>query len=88
MELSGAGLVVDIGAGTGALLAAIRKAAPAARTVSLDASARLQIARARREAAAVLADALTLPLADACAGPSRPAPQQTMDWTALLARSR
>ena len=68
LELSGTGLVVDVGAGTGALLGAIRAAAPAARTVALDASAEmLQVARMRREASAVLADALALPLANASA---------------------
>jgi len=68
LELSGTDLVVDVGAGTGALLGAIRAAAPTARTVALDASAEmLQVARARREASAVLADALALPLANASA---------------------
>jgi SAM-dependent methyltransferase len=68
LDLSGSGLVVDVGAGTGALLGAIRSAAPAARTVALDASARmLQVARTRRGASAVLADAVALPLADGCA---------------------
>lgn len=68
LELSGSGLVVDVGAGTGALLGAIRSAAPAVRTVALDASAQmLRVARTRRGASAVLADALALPLADACA---------------------
>jgi SAM-dependent methyltransferase len=68
LELGGAGLIVDVGAGTGALLGAIRAAAPAARTVALDASAdMLQVARTRREASAVLADALALPLANASA---------------------
>ena len=68
LELSGTDLVVDVGAGTGALLGAIRAAAPTARTVALDASAEmLQVARMRREASAVLADALALPLANASA---------------------
>jgi trans-aconitate methyltransferase len=44
-------VVADVGAGTGALLAAIRAAAPAARVVALDASAgMLHIARTRRAA--------------------------------------
>jgi len=68
LELAGSDLVVDVGAGTGALLEEIRSAAPAARTVTLDASAQmLQVARTRRGASAVLADALALPLADECA---------------------
>jgi SAM-dependent methyltransferase len=58
-------MVTDVGAGTGALLGAIRSAAPAARVVALDASAEmLRVARARRGMAAVIADALALPLAD------------------------
>ncbi len=68
LELSGTGLVVDVGAGTGALLGAIRAAAPGARTVAIDASAEmLQVARTRREASAILADALALPIANAVA---------------------
>ena len=68
LELDGAGLVVDVGAGTGALLAAIRSVAPAARTVAVDASEQmLRFARTRRGASAVLADALALPLAGGCA---------------------
>ncbi len=58
-------VVADVGAGTGALLSAIRSAAPTAHVVALDASAEmLRIARTRRGAPAILADALTLPLAD------------------------
>ena len=53
---------------TGALLGPIGSAAPAARVVALDASTRmLRIARTRRGASAVLADALALPLADGTA---------------------
>lgn len=64
LELGGVGVVVDVGAGTGALLGAIRAAAPTARTVALDASAEmLRVARTRRGASAVLGDALALPLA-------------------------
>jgi SAM-dependent methyltransferase len=60
--------VADVGAGTGALLSAIRSAAPGARVVAVDASAQmLRVARARRGASAILADALDLPLADATA---------------------
>ena len=60
--------MVDVGAGTGALLSALRSAAPAARVVALDTSAgMLRIARTRRSAPAILADALALPLADGIA---------------------
>lgn len=66
--LTGQSLVVDVGAGTGALLSAIRSAAPTARVVALDASAEmLRIARTRRGAPAVLADAQALPLPDGTA---------------------
>jgi SAM-dependent methyltransferase len=64
LGLAGRCVVADVGAGTGALLGAIRTAAPAARVVALDASAEmLHIARTRRRAPALLADALALPLA-------------------------
>jgi SAM-dependent methyltransferase len=68
LGLTGPCVVADVGAGTGALLGAIRAAAPAARVVALDASAEmLRVARAGRGAPAVLADALALPLAGASA---------------------
>jgi SAM-dependent methyltransferase len=68
LGLTGHCLVADVGAGTGALLSAIRSAAPAARVVALDASAEmLHLAHARRGAPAVVADALALPLADGTA---------------------
>jgi SAM-dependent methyltransferase len=58
-------LVADVGGGTGALLGAIRSAAPRARVVTLDASAQmLRAARARRGASAAVADALALPFPD------------------------
>ena len=58
-------LVADVGGGTGALLGAIRSAAPRARVVTLDASAQmLRTARARRGASAVVADAVSLPFRD------------------------
>jgi ubiquinone/menaquinone biosynthesis C-methylase UbiE len=61
-------MVADVGAGTGALLANIRAAAPAARVLALDASAgMLRIARTQRRAAAVLCDAAALPLANGTA---------------------
>jgi SAM-dependent methyltransferase len=56
--------VLDVGAGTGALLPAIRAAVPDATVVALDASNEmLRAARIRRGAAAVRADALGLPVA-------------------------
>jgi SAM-dependent methyltransferase len=68
LGLTGRCVVADVGAGTGALLGAIRSAAPAARVVALDASAEmLRVARTRRGAPAILADALALPLADQAA---------------------
>jgi len=68
LGLRGRCVIADIGAGTGALLGPIGSAAPAARVVALDASTRmLRIARTRRGASAVLADALALPLADGTA---------------------
>jgi SAM-dependent methyltransferase len=61
---SGRCLVADIGGGTGALLDAIRSAASRARVVTLDASAQmLRVARARRGASVICADAVALPLA-------------------------
>ncbi len=68
LGLTGRCVVADVGAGTGALLGAIRSAAPTARVVALDASAEmLRRARTRRGAPAVLADALAVPLADGTA---------------------
>ena len=68
LGLTGRCVVADVGAGTGALLGAIRSAAPTARVVSFDASAgMLRIARTQRGAQAVVADALALPLAEAAA---------------------
>ncbi len=68
LGLTGRCVVADVGAGTGALLGAIRSTAPAARVVALDASAEmLRIARTRRGAPVIQADALALPLADGTA---------------------
>jgi SAM-dependent methyltransferase len=68
LGLTGRCVVADVGAGTGALLSLIRSAVPGARVVALDASAgMLRLARTRRGAAAIRADALALPLADASA---------------------
>ena len=60
-------LVVDVGAGTGALLAAVQSAAPGARVVAVDASFEMLRAAHRRGVASVHADALALPLADSTA---------------------
>jgi SAM-dependent methyltransferase len=66
LGLRDARLVVDVGAGTGALLDAIRSAAPAARAVAVDASEQMLKVALARHAAAVIADAMAIPLADAC----------------------
>jgi SAM-dependent methyltransferase len=58
-------VIADVGAGTGALLDVIGAASPTARVAGLDASPEmLRVARARRGAPAIVADALALPLAD------------------------
>ena len=68
LRLTGRCVVADVGAGTGALLGVVRSAASDARVVAIDASAgMLHLARTRRGAAAVRADALALPLAGAAA---------------------
>jgi SAM-dependent methyltransferase len=68
LGLAGPCVVADVGAGTGALLDAIRSVSPAARVVAVDVSAAmLRVARTRRGASAILADALALPLADSSA---------------------
>jgi SAM-dependent methyltransferase len=66
LALRDRGLVLDVGAGTGALVSAISSANPAARVIALDASGEmLSVARVRRGATAVLADAMALPVAAA-----------------------
>jgi SAM-dependent methyltransferase len=56
-------LVLDVGAGTGALTPALRRAAPAAVVLSLDLSSEmLRLARARHGAITVLGDAVDLPI--------------------------
>jgi SAM-dependent methyltransferase len=68
LRLTGRCVISDVGAGTGALLSAIRAAAPTAKVATLDASAEmLRVARARRGAHTAVADALALPLADGAA---------------------
>jgi SAM-dependent methyltransferase len=65
LGLAGRCVIADVGAGTGALLGAIRAAAPAARVAALDTSAEmLHVARTSRGVPAILADALAIPLAD------------------------
>lgn len=61
-------LVLDVGGGTGALVPAIRAAAPDATVVAVDASAAmLGAARARAGVPPVLADAVALPVPNAAA---------------------
>ena len=69
-EVAGAGLVVDVGAGTGYHLAAVLDAAPGAVGLALDSSAPAarRAARAHPRAAVAVCDAWgRLPLADGCA---------------------
>jgi SAM-dependent methyltransferase len=63
LRLTGRPMVADVGGGAGALLGAIGSAAPAARVVTLDASAAMLHAARARGASAILADALALPFA-------------------------
>lgn len=67
LELTARSVVVDVGAGTGALLGAIRSAAPTAHAVALDASNEMLRVAHHRGALAVQADALALPLPQATA---------------------
>jgi SAM-dependent methyltransferase len=56
-------LVLDVGAGTGALTPALRRAAPAAVVLSLDLSSEmLRLASARHGAITILGDAVDLPI--------------------------
>jgi SAM-dependent methyltransferase len=64
LELSAHARVVDVGAGTGALLPALRACAPASSVAAADASHEmLRTARRHQGASAVQADALALPVA-------------------------
>jgi SAM-dependent methyltransferase len=64
LRLGARSIVLDAGAGTGALVNAIRSAAPTARVIALDASSQmLRIAHFQRGAQAVQADAMVLPMA-------------------------
>jgi len=68
LELAGASVVLDVGAGTGALTPALRVAAPRAAIVSIDPSQdMLEYARARRGVLPILGDAAALPHPDGCA---------------------
>jgi SAM-dependent methyltransferase len=63
LDLAAAATVVDVGAGSGALIPSIRDAAPNARIVALDASVgMLRVARDRTQALVALGDALALPV--------------------------
>jgi SAM-dependent methyltransferase len=63
LELDGRSIVLDVGAGTGALASAVRTAAPAT-VVAVDASAEmLRVAHGQRGIPAVQADAMALPVA-------------------------
>lgn len=70
LELGSANLLIDVGAGTGALLAAIRSAAPTARTVALDASEQMLRVARMHGTSAVLGDALAVPLRPRARTPS------------------
>jgi ubiquinone/menaquinone biosynthesis C-methylase UbiE len=68
LDLSSTATVVDIGAGTGAMVPVIRVAAPGGIVIAVDASSgMLRAARDRTEARVVQADAQALPLRDASA---------------------
>jgi SAM-dependent methyltransferase len=65
LRLAGARRVLDVGAGAGALTDTIRRAAPAAGVIGIDASAgMLAVARHRRGLAGAVADAMCLPVPD------------------------
>jgi SAM-dependent methyltransferase len=64
LDLCDGALVLDVGAGTGALAGAIRSAAPGIRVIALDASRQmLRVAHVERSVAAIQADAMVLPVA-------------------------
>jgi SAM-dependent methyltransferase len=66
LPMGAAARVVDVGAGTGALTAPLRAAAPRAAIFSVDAStAMLEVARVRAAATACVGDASALPFPDA-----------------------
>ena len=68
LDLSRRATVVDVGAGSGALVPSIRQAAPAGIVIAVDASFEmLRAARDRTDARAAQADALALPVREASA---------------------
>jgi ubiquinone/menaquinone biosynthesis C-methylase UbiE len=68
LDLRSATRVLDVGAGTGALAAPLRTAAPRALIVSIDSSAAmLRVAHERHHAIPCLGDASLLPIRDGCA---------------------
>jgi ubiquinone/menaquinone biosynthesis C-methylase UbiE len=68
LDMSSTATVVDIGAGTGAMVPVIRAAAPGGIVIAVDASSgMLRAARDRTEARVVQADAQVLPLRDGSA---------------------
>ena len=68
MGLPSAAAVVDVGAGSGAVVPSIRHASPAATVIALDASVEmLRVARERTDASVAQSDALALPIRDGIA---------------------
>jgi SAM-dependent methyltransferase len=68
LDIPRKGCVLDIGAGTGALVSSVKSAAPDAKVIAIDASAEmLRAARTRTDAMVAHADALALPIRDAVA---------------------
>ena len=64
LDLRDGDLVLDVGAGTGALASTIRSAAPGAKLIALDMSSQmLRVAQVERKVPAVQADAMVLPVA-------------------------
>ena len=65
MNLEPAATVIDVGAGSGAVIPSIRRASPGARVIALDASPEmLRVARDHTDAFAAHSDALALPVRD------------------------
>ncbi len=68
LDIEDARCVLDVGAGTGSLTAALTRAAPDAAIISIDpAPEMLKYARERRGVTPVLGDAMQLPVADRAA---------------------
>ena len=67
LDIPAGSRLVDIGAGSGALVPAVKRSAPDAVVAAIDASVEmLRAARYRTDAIVTLADALTLPIRDSC----------------------